>query len=98
MPRCARLSMECIIIPVRNVVKILHAHNVRHGLSFGQLRRRDVAQTDMANESLLLELDEHGQMFRNRHLRRLLDSSHPEIDDIESLNGEISQVVMNSVY
>ena len=57
----------------------------------------DVAQTDMANQSVALEFDEHSQRFRNRSLRWAFEPSYPKIDNIETFNAEISQVVMNAM-
>ena len=51
----------------------------------------------MANQSLALEFDEHSQRFSNRSLRWAFEPSYPKIDNIETFNAEISQVVMNPI-
>src|SRR6266481_3991771 len=44
-----------VVMPVRDVVQVLHADNLRNSLSLRQLTRTDVAQTEMTNQSLTLE-------------------------------------------
>ena len=45
---------EGIVAPVREVVEVLHADYLRDGLGLYQLRRSDVTQTEMTNQSLFL--------------------------------------------
>jgi len=44
-----------------DVVQVLHADNLRNLLRLYQLIWRDVAQAEVANQSLMLELGEHCQ-------------------------------------
>ena len=85
---------ESIVVSVCNIVEILHTHDLRRVLCLGQLLSRDIAQSDMANQPLALELDEHSQRFFNRFVRRSRHSSHPEIDNVKALKAKISQVIM----
>src|SRR2546426_8999607 len=51
----------------------------------------------MADQSLLLEFSKHSQRFLNGSLRWLHNSSDPKVDDIQSIESEISEIVVNSV-
>ena len=57
------------------------------GLRLCQLRRRDVAQTDMTNQPLALAVREHRQRLFNRTLRGPSTPAYPKIDDIERVDG-----------
>src|ERR1700685_1160574 len=47
---------EPIIVPVHNVIEVLHADDLRDLLRLRQLPRTDIAHTEMTNQSLVLEL------------------------------------------
>jgi len=51
----------------------------------------------MADEPFLLKFPEHGQQRLNRSLERFEDRSNPKVDDIETIDPKISQVVMNTI-
>ena len=51
----------------------------------------------MTNQALTLQFGEYGQGLLDRSLGRFHDSANAEIDHIESLNTEISQVVVSAV-
>src|ERR1700733_11249329 len=51
----------------------------------------------MTNQSLTLELGQHGQRFCDRSLRRPHDSSHAKIYDIERVDSQIAQIVVNGI-
>jgi len=51
---------EGIVLPLRHVVEILDTNYLGNALSFSELLGSDVAHTDMADESLAFEFDEHG--------------------------------------
>ena len=58
---------------------------------------RDVAQTEMTNQSLTLEFGQHGQRFFDRSLRWPHHPSDAKIDDIQRVEPEISQIVVNAI-
>src|ERR1700756_3953522 len=89
---------ESIVVPLGHVVEILHADNLCYGLRFGQLLGRNVAQTDMPDQSLTLEFGEHGQRLFDRFLPRFRESADPKIDNVEMVEAEISKVVMNGIH
>src|SRR4029077_10695096 len=94
----AQVVNESIVVPLGHIVEILHADNLCHRLRFGQLLGRNVAQTDMTDQSLPLEFDEHGQRLFDRFLSRFREATDPKIDDIEMVEAEIPQVVMDSIH
>src|SRR5271165_3055830 len=54
---------KAVVRPVRNVVEVLHADDLGNRLPLRQLSGTDVAQTQMANQSLTLQLCKHSQRF-----------------------------------
>src|SRR5271165_4427418 len=54
---------KSVVMPVRNVVEILHADNLGNRLRLRQLSGTYVAQTQMTNQSLMLQLCKHSQRF-----------------------------------
>ena len=88
---------ESIVVPVRHIVEILHANDLCHGLRFGQLLGRNVAQTDVTDQSLTLEFDEFSQRFRDRSFRRFREPSNSEIHHVESVQAKISKIVVHAV-
>src|SRR5258708_833538 len=57
---------ESVIVPVRNVVEVLHADDRRDLLRFRKLPWSDIAQTEMTNQSLIFELGEHRERLLDR--------------------------------
>src|SRR5262249_45777589 len=51
----------------------------------------------MADESLMLEFGEHSQRLLDGSVRGPLDSPDSQVDNIELIEAEISQVIMNRV-
>src|ERR1035437_9762791 len=82
---------------VRHVIEVLHTDDLGNGPSLRKLLGRYIAQAKMANQSLAFEFGEHGWRFFDGSLRWPHDDSYPEIDDIQSVESEIPQVVMNAV-
>ena len=80
-----------------HVVQVLDAHYLRNCLSFHQLVRTDIAQTEMTNQSMALKFGKHGQRFFDRPLRWTHYASDPKVDDIKAVDSEISEIVMNGI-
>src|SRR5579871_74888 len=59
-PLRGEVANEDIIPPLCHVVEVLYADDLRDRLRLSYLLRCYVAQTDMTDESLSLELNEHG--------------------------------------
>ncbi len=50
----------------------------------------------MADEALLMQLRQRGELWLDRPFARLVDLSHdPEIDDVDRLDAQITQVVVD---
>ena len=67
-----------VVGPVRDVVEVLHADDLADLASLGDLRRRDVAQADVAHQTLALELGQHGQRRLDRSLDRAVNAEMRE--------------------
>src|SRR6266404_1807212 len=52
---------EAVVIPVRQVVEVLHTDNLCDRLRLCQLIATDVAKPEMTNQSLTLEIGKHRQ-------------------------------------
>src|SRR5580692_11356799 len=73
---------ECIVIAMRHVVEVLHAHDLGNSLGLLQLPWRDVAETDVTNQSPPFQFSQRTQRFLDRSLRWRRDSTHSEVDDV----------------
>src|SRR5271156_251649 len=51
----------------------------------------------MTNQSLTLELLKHSERFFDRLVGRAHHSSNPEVDDIQRVESEISEIVMDGI-
>src|SRR5208282_89214 len=51
----------------------------------------------MTNQSLTLELRKHTQRFFDRLLGWPHDGSNPEVDDIQRIESEISEIIMDGI-
>jgi hypothetical protein len=58
-----KVFYEPVFVPVCHVVKVLHANYLRNRLTLRQLRGIDIAQADMTNQSLVLQLGQRSQRF-----------------------------------
>lgn len=54
---------EDVIGPIRKVVRVLHADNVRDAAPLGDLTGCYVAETDLAHQPLALKLGEGGELI-----------------------------------
>src|SRR5271168_196838 len=88
---------ESIVSALRDVVEVLDANDLRDFPSFLELPWSDVAETDVANQPLTLQLGEHSKRFRDGALRRLLHSTYAKVDDIEMTDTEVAQIVLHAV-
>ena len=61
---------QVIVLPVGDVVEVLHAHNRRDGLCFDDLLGGDGADTEVLDQSLVLQLRKYGEWFGDRAGRR----------------------------
>src|ERR1051325_4510078 len=87
---------ERVIVSVCHVVEVLNANDLRDSLRLFPLPGCDVAETEMANQPLTLQFGQHRQGLLDRPFRRFRESAHTQIDDIESFEAKISEIVMNA--
>src|SRR6266567_1784793 len=88
---------EGVVAAVGEVVKVLDADDLGKGLGLGELVWRDGAQADMVNQALLLEFDEHLQRFYDGSGLGRGQTAQAEVDDIESFEAQIAQVVLDAL-
>src|SRR6267154_4213123 len=88
---------ELVIAPVSQIVEVLDADYFGDRLSLSQLLRSDVAEAEMTDQSLLLELGKHRQRFFDRFFRRFRHSSHSKVNHNQRVESEISQVVVDGI-
>ena len=81
--RCATLYWFCTQTIARSGV-------------LGDLRGRDVAQPDVADQALALQLGEHGERRLDRALGGAVDAEHAaQVDHLEHVEAEVAQVVVH---
>ena len=66
-------------------------------LGLRHLLGADVAQTEVANQALMLEFGKRGQWLFDRTLRRAGKSSDSQVDHIENFEPEVAKVVVDGV-
>ena len=85
---------------MRDVVLVLHAGDLADQPSFCDLRGGDVAQSDVAHQTLTLQIGQHRDRRLDRALGRtvvamVVAEHRPEVHDVEHLEAEVAEVVMN---
>ena len=88
---------EAIILPLSNVVEVLHAYYRRNLLCLSELPGANIAHPEMTNQSLSLKFGEHRQWLFDGFFRRLNESSDPQVHDIKNVEPEIAQIVMDGI-
>ena len=75
---------------------VLHADDLGDGAPLRDLRRRDVAEPDMADQALSLQLGERGERRFDRPFGGPVHAEHDaQVDDVEHVEAEVAQVVVN---
>src|SRR5579862_8802216 len=80
---------EGIVIAMCQIVEVLHANNLGNSLTFLQLPGSDVAEADMTNQPLMLQLGEHRQGFLDGSFRWRHHSADSKINYVERIDTEI---------
>ena len=91
MPCAARESISVVVDPVGEVVEVLHAHDRRDGLCFGDLLGGDGADAEMPDQSLLLQLREHAERFGDRARLGAVELPDAQVDDVERVESEVAR-------
>ena len=87
-----------VVVSMRQVVHVLHARDRADTARVGDLRRRHVAQADVAHETLQLQFGQRSERLLERAVGRSMDAEHAaKVDDVEDVQAEVAKVVVNRV-
>src|SRR5215469_13353207 len=86
-----------IVAAVCDVVEVLDTNDLRDSLSLLELPGGNVAETDVTNQSLMLQVDKHTQRFFDGSFRWCHDSANSQVDDVERIGSKIPKIAMNAV-
>ena len=87
---------ERVVRPVREVVRVLDADDLRDPPPLGDLPGRHVAEPDPAHQTLALKIRQHGERRLDGALGRSRHVEHDaQVDDIERVHAEMAQVVVD---
>ncbi len=82
-------------MPMSEVVLVLHADDVRDGASLGDLLGCHVAEPDVPNEPLTLQVSQHLDLLLDRSLSRPVHPEHDaKVDNLERIEPQVAQVVV----
>ena len=96
MPSLREIVDQRIVGAVGKVVEVLHADDFGDAAPLRDLGGRDVAQADVADQALPLELGEHGQRCLDRALPGTVAVPHDaQIDDVEHVEAQVAQIVVH---
>ena len=85
-----------VVAAMREIVVVLNADDRGDPASFRDLRGRDVAEPDVADEALPLELGQGCQRRFDRPFGGAVRREHgPQVDDLENIEAEVAQVVVD---
>ena len=86
-----------VVVAVGQVVVVLHAHDVGDRLRLGHLGGRDVAQADVADQPLALEVGQHRHLLGDGPLLGAVDRPHRAVvDDVERVQAQVAEVVVDA--
>ncbi len=86
-----------VVVAVGQVVVVLHAHDVGDRLRLGHLGGRDVAQADVADQPLALEVGQHRHLLGDGPLLgAVARPHHAVVDDVERVQAEVAEVVVDA--
>ncbi len=88
---------ERIILPVRDIIKILDADNWRDGLRLRDLLGGHSTYPEMLYQTFLLHFGEHAERLSDRTWLRCIEAADPQIDDIERAETEVREIITNGL-
>jgi hypothetical protein len=88
---------EGIVIAMCQIVEVLDANDFCDSLTFLQLPGSDVAEADVTNQPLTLQLGEHGQGFLDGSFRWCHHSANSKVNNVERIDTEIPKIVVSAV-
>ncbi len=74
---------------------VLHADDLGDAARLGDLRGGDVAEAEMADQALPLQLGERGERLLDRAFARPVNAADAQVDDVEHVDAEVPQVVVD---
>ncbi len=87
---------QAIVVAVHQVVVVLHADYRRDALRLGNLPGGDVADAEMANQTLLLQLGQCTELWLDGAFGRRVHGAHgAQVDHIEHIQSQVAQVVVH---
>ncbi len=83
---------------MRQVVLVLHAHDLGDTTAFRDLGRRHVAQPDVTHESLTLQIGQHRERRFDRTFCRPVHVEHDaQVHDVDHVQAEVAQIVVHGL-
>ena len=74
---------------------VLHADDLGDAVRLFELARGHVAQAELSDQALLLELGQRRKLFLDRALDRLINAADAQVDHVERIHPEVPQVVVD---
>ena len=80
----------------RQIVVVLYAHDLRDRSPINELTIRNVAQPNVLDETLSLEICQNSERLRERSIGQagVVDT---KIDNVQSIEAKMTKIVVNSV-
>ena len=86
---------QSVVVAMDEVVVVLHADDLGDAARLLELAGGHVAQSEVSDQALPLELGERRKLFLDRALARPVKAADAQVDDIERIDPEISEVVVD---
>jgi hypothetical protein len=87
--------MDHIVGAVGEIVVVLNANYWSNGLGLGELRWRDIAETKMTDAALALQAGQDAKGLCDGFLKGIFAGAYSKVDDVESFETEVLQVVVD---
>ena len=85
-----------VVVAMDEVVVVLHASHLGDAARLHDLGGGDVAQPELADQPLSLELGQRGERLLDRAFARPVNlAHHAQVDDVERLDAEVAEVVVD---
>ncbi len=83
---------------MRQIVVVLHADDLHHSAAFLDLLGRHVAEADVPDQPLLLQLGQGRQRGLDRSLGWTMDGAREaQIDHLEHVQAQVAEVVVHRI-
>jgi len=93
-----RVVDQGVVVALGQVVVVLHAHDPGKGLGLGHLGGGDVAQAEMADQALALEVGQHGDLLGDGTFLGAVARAHDAVvHDIQGVQAQMAEIVVDAV-